>query len=79
MRTEQGYYLINPYWHSSGWWQYERQLKGHCPNGFRGFDFKRGGTWLNAQRGSNVQGVYVIVFSRKYWEYCSEKWIKNIP
>ncbi|MNK17287.1 hypothetical protein D3C87_354740 [compost metagenome] len=79
VRNEQGYYLINPYWHSSGWWQYDRQLKGTIPAGFEVSTSNGGLIWLNAQRGTNVNGVYLIVFSRKYWEYFGDKWIKNIP
>lgn len=79
VRNEQGYYLINPYWHSAGWWQYGRQLKGTIPAGFEVSTSNGGLTWQNAQRGENVNGVYLIVFSRKYWEYFRDKWIKNIP
>lgn len=78
VRTDQGYYLINPYWHSSGWWQYDRQLKGNVPAGFEVTTPNGGMTWLNAQRGAKAHGVYLIVFSRKYWAYFSDKWI-NLP
>ncbi|MNI11601.1 hypothetical protein D3C87_511430 [compost metagenome] len=78
VRTDQGYYLINPYWHSSGWWQYDRQLKGNVPAGFEVITSNGGLTWLNTQRGAKAQGVYLIVFSRKYWAYFSDKWI-NLP
>lgn len=78
VRTDQGYYLINPYWHSSGWWQYDRQLKGTAPTGFEVATSNGGLTWLNAQRGANVHGVYLVVFTRKYWGYFSDKWI-NLP